>query len=305
MTKPTLEHVRTRLSYDPESGELRWIGTIGKRNRDGELAGTQTPAGLSIKLDHSYHLGHHIAWLFNHGTWPYGRVKLRNGDLFDLRAANLYSAAEDLSGARHLVLARARQKRYRDAMQERLAHNKAERVSSVHGVIWNKRTRLYDVYITRNSRKDPRDVLTFEGVKLQTTAEALARMVAANIRWLRLNPPPILSLDEAIEPAGPPGSVDLETVHNVLGYNPSDGQFLWRETAVQTGLRADLPNTSGTRVVQMFGRSFPARSLAWFMTYGEWPKRRSLAYREPPRAGLTDENRIGNICLVTEKDQKP
>lgn len=80
------ELVRTRLSYDPETGRMTWLG--GRRR--GRLAGCLDNEGYRvIRMDGLNHKAHRLVWLHVHGNWPAGVIDHINGDRDDNRLGNL------------------------------------------------------------------------------------------------------------------------------------------------------------------------------------------------------------------------
>lgn len=87
----TAEEVRRHLSYNPETGEFRWL--IGGKGRPGvgEIAGCKSNAlgYWLIGLNYRRHWAHRLAWLVSHGQWPEHQIDHINGDRADNRLANL------------------------------------------------------------------------------------------------------------------------------------------------------------------------------------------------------------------------
>lgn len=89
----TLSLIKEHLSYDPETGHLRWRVKSCRRNA-GDIAGSPrgngyTQVGL---LGHVYH-AHRLAWAITNGTWPIGHgIDHVNGVRDDNRLCNLRAA---------------------------------------------------------------------------------------------------------------------------------------------------------------------------------------------------------------------
>lgn len=94
MDKLTAEHVRYRLSYDPETGIFRWRNPNAKSPVNaGDVAGTLTKAGyIIICVDRIYVMAHRLAWLFVTGDWPINEIDHRDTDGSNNRWRNLRPA---------------------------------------------------------------------------------------------------------------------------------------------------------------------------------------------------------------------
>jgi hypothetical protein len=88
----TAERVREFLSYEPETGFLRWIvPRPGRKPSNGNSAGSRPSesGGRAISIDAKIYTTARIAWLYAYGEWPIGDVYHKNGDKFDDRLENL------------------------------------------------------------------------------------------------------------------------------------------------------------------------------------------------------------------------
>lgn len=82
----TYDEVAASLTYDPETGIVRW-----KVNHGWNKAGD---AGVGNRNSEIYLLGNalklrRVAWLLHYGEWPLGNVKTLDGNEFNLRIDNL------------------------------------------------------------------------------------------------------------------------------------------------------------------------------------------------------------------------
>lgn len=88
--RPTIKDIRQCFSYDPASGEIRWlrcchvsrIGSIA-----GWVGGNHPYRHISISGEYSL-LAHHVAWAIHFGRWPKS-IDHINGDGTDNRLCNL------------------------------------------------------------------------------------------------------------------------------------------------------------------------------------------------------------------------
>lgn len=92
--RPTAEQVRALISYNSETGEMRWLASgkgrprdlvIGRKNAWGKVP----KIGLNLNgLRRQWSVAE-IAWLYHYGEWPAGILDHINCDETDQRIANL------------------------------------------------------------------------------------------------------------------------------------------------------------------------------------------------------------------------
>lgn len=78
------------LSYDPESGLLRWK-ISGRSMKTGDVC-AQSPNGkgyLFVRVDRVSYLQHRVAWLLMTGIWASNQIDHKNGRRSDNRLSNL------------------------------------------------------------------------------------------------------------------------------------------------------------------------------------------------------------------------
>jgi hypothetical protein len=89
------EYVRSLLSYNPETGELRWRVSRARTAKKGNLAGCRSTAnggGLIVTVDGQGYRATHLIWLIVEGYMPDHEIDHENGDSFDNRWRNLREA---------------------------------------------------------------------------------------------------------------------------------------------------------------------------------------------------------------------
>jgi len=88
-----LECIKASLSYDPETGEFRWmVRGLRDSKRIGALAGRRPgKASLysTIKLNRKSYKAHRLAWYLHYGVWPTKMLDHINRNGHDNRIANL------------------------------------------------------------------------------------------------------------------------------------------------------------------------------------------------------------------------
>jgi hypothetical protein len=101
---PSVEYLRKRLRYEPETGKLYWRPRDDE-NRDfnhwnvryaDKVAGTIHPYGyvkILLRVDGQRYdfAAHRVIWLLIHGEWPTADIDHKNGDRADNRLENLRS----------------------------------------------------------------------------------------------------------------------------------------------------------------------------------------------------------------------
>lgn len=87
------------LSYDPETGDIRWIKRPGRRGRVGSVAGNTDSKGYRrISFMGRSFGGHRVALLLTKGEWPREEIDHVNGDRSDNRLCNLREADRSMNG---------------------------------------------------------------------------------------------------------------------------------------------------------------------------------------------------------------
>jgi hypothetical protein len=91
----TAERARELLSYDPETGVLRWRLDRGGKARAGTVAGyLNTNGHRQLEVDGVAYLTHRVIWLMAYGRWPATGTDHRNGKRDDNRLLNIREATQ-------------------------------------------------------------------------------------------------------------------------------------------------------------------------------------------------------------------
>jgi hypothetical protein len=90
MRIPSVEELRSKLAFDPDTGDLTWK-KLHNSLRVGRQAKALDVAGyVQVNFGHGcVHKGHRIAWAIHYGAWPVGPIDHINGIRNDNRIANL------------------------------------------------------------------------------------------------------------------------------------------------------------------------------------------------------------------------
>lgn len=89
----TQERLKQVLSYNPESGEWRWLISTNRAIKIGQIAGTVRRDGYrQIMVDGLLHFSGRLAWLYVTGEWPEEQVDHVNRERADDRWVNLREA---------------------------------------------------------------------------------------------------------------------------------------------------------------------------------------------------------------------
>jgi HNH endonuclease/AP2 domain len=133
----SLERLKQRVSYNPETGVLVWRETLSGMCREGWPAGrlgTGKAAGyVRVTIDNREYKAHRLVWLYMTGEWPSKQIDHINGNPSDNRWCNLRLATQSQNKANSRV--------YKS--------NK----SGFKGVSWNKSSKRWNATIQVNKRQ--------------------------------------------------------------------------------------------------------------------------------------------------------
>jgi len=103
--EPTYEDFAKVLSYDPETGEIRWKMSLNHRGRVGDLAGYVCEDGyIRVSLWKRSYPASHIAFFLMTGSWPSEDIDHRDLN----RSNNAWSNLRPASRAQNIANVRAR-----------------------------------------------------------------------------------------------------------------------------------------------------------------------------------------------------
>lgn len=95
----TAAKVASVLSYDPETGVLRWVAKLSNRAPIGSKAGWRENGYIKVKLFGRKVFAHRLAWLLQTGAWPETEIDHRDLDGSNNRWGNLRPATRAQNGA--------------------------------------------------------------------------------------------------------------------------------------------------------------------------------------------------------------
>jgi hypothetical protein len=89
----TQERLQSLLTYDPNTGEFRWLLRTSNRVSVGQIAGCKDKDGyVVLRLGGRLYKAHRLAWLYVHGRHPTKNIDHINQTPGDNRIANLREA---------------------------------------------------------------------------------------------------------------------------------------------------------------------------------------------------------------------
>lgn len=89
MNELSRDRLQELVSYNPETGEFRWLKVLSNRVRVGQIARPNGRKRVNLSIEGRTYPAPRLAWLIVTGAWPAGVVDHINGDTTDNRWSNL------------------------------------------------------------------------------------------------------------------------------------------------------------------------------------------------------------------------
>lgn len=274
--------LREWLSYDPETGIFTWQKDR-RRVRAGDEAGTITAGGYhALTLDGTTFYGHYLAWFFVHGTWPTGVPLFRDGDRSNTAIGNIHFTPRSYSTDAKAVRAR----KWRDRKNAGVAARRAGKTSPIPDIEWSAARGEWLVHIPGGD-----NLVAYHEKDFKVAASRYFEHLKGRDFVRAYAGPPAAESDLSTF-AGDRTAISRVEALSWLAYDKDSGAFYHRQRHsraaqrppkaatlyVLEGARADVLNTNGTPVIKLFGRDYPAASMAIFIETGVWPKRRTVKH---------------------------
>ena len=90
MSRVSAEVVRSKLSYNPKTGEFVWQQSPARAVKAGSVAGFTHPSGHRyISICGRSYSAHRVAWLYVYGAWPHLQIDHIDGNPANNSISNL------------------------------------------------------------------------------------------------------------------------------------------------------------------------------------------------------------------------
>jgi len=129
----TAEFLRNVLTYDKNTGVLRWKKKISRKIKVGEIAGSKAGAHWQVGMYGENYLAHHLIWVMMTGDWPTDEVDHEDTDGQNNKWKNLRIATRKQNSANR--------------------GKNSNNTSGIKGVSWCKDRQKWQVGIKVNYRR--------------------------------------------------------------------------------------------------------------------------------------------------------
>ena len=284
------------LAYDSEKGILTWRKPPARRIKPGTEAGAVSNGEIYVRFRGHRILAIRLIWFLVLGEWPAHRVITRNGDRTDLRLVNIraYQSSPTYSAQMQ------RNRRVRLQQSRRLAQFIQDSSESLREYI-RPVFRDHDIVYWRAKLPVNGGNLVLPLGRFSTYENGLkaARLRRIGVEFLDANPPQTLHPIIAARRPDNPQAPTLAEFNRHFAYDPINGKIYRRglDRLYDLGRDAVTAGPGQTRLVIFNKRNYSAHLVAWFLYHHEWPKPRTLKFRNRQR----DDLRLANLYLATNE----
>lgn len=128
-----IERIQELLSYEPETGILRWkIKRHGTADVGSQAGSINCKGYRCIKIDGKLYQAHRVGWALAHACWPTGSIDHKDRNRDNNRLDNLRAATNSQNSAN----------------SKRPIHN----TSGLKGVTWHKQRQKWASQIRKNGK---------------------------------------------------------------------------------------------------------------------------------------------------------
>lgn len=288
---PNLDSLAYYIHYNRETGEFFWQNDKPPNIKAGTRAGFRNGPKRDwyIMFEGRRYPAHHIAWYLINRHWPRRRLYFRDGDHDNLTLVNIASESSNYSMNPAAVAYRKR-RAYLDQKRLELHVLHAKEIAWRGDVRFNSVERTWEVYASADERGGTRVLAKFD---TQTEAVAYADEIQYAFKFIKTFPYiPQRGDDEIAAGEDVTRCPTYNELATLIAYDPNTGRFFYRRDPVQP--LADKTNTLGRRVVTFWGRYFSVGMLAWFMTHRQWPRPKTIGFKD----GNPSNAKLSNLYLI-------
>lgn len=132
MKELSADVVREIISYDPESGDLKYLQSRGPVKSGSVIKRVSNRGYITVKILGKTYQAHRVAWLIHYGEWPV-TIDHINRDRTDNRLVNLRNATQ----------------------QQNMCNvpRKINNTSGVRGVSWKSQSRKWQVEVKADGKR--------------------------------------------------------------------------------------------------------------------------------------------------------
>ena len=235
----SVDYLRTIIDYNADQGTFIWL----QGHFAGKTAGSVASTGhLALTIKRKHFNASRIAWYHHHGTWPTTKVYYKDGNILNLRIANLQLGKPYRPEAPFSL----------EYLRANFHYDASTGLFTRHGRKVGKRAwdgRSFILVIKRKKYAANRVAWFYETGEWPSFQVNHQNRDLCDLRFSNL--------------AGPNGA-NIARLTTDLRYEPEEGAFYLRD-----GKRADRVDASGL-VILTVDVQYQADQVAWYLETGEW-----------------------------------